>query len=134
MAIKIGTQATEDEVPAGFRRWLHLTLRELLAVAAILALVVWSLVQSWQIYRLQRGLVGRHANQPMIYTGTAYGGITRREPSGSSSFLQCHGCKIEVYESFVLVYGDKTKNSAALVDEQIEYIPRDAVLSMAFMP
>ena len=49
------------------------------------------------------------ATSKPLYVGTVFGEIHISEREGVISHHKCDGCRIECYESFVVVYVDRTK-------------------------
>lgn len=67
-----------------------------------------------------------------LHVGYVQGEIHRREASGVAH-LKCHGFRVELYDAFVLVFVDKSKEPT-WTDNYVLTIPWDQVEHMTLRP
>lgn len=116
------------------RRWYQLSLREIIGALILTAVIGGMYLQALQIKRVEQLIEQKQAKQSPIYSGLANDSVIYRDASGGSAYIYCRGCRVEVYETFVLIYGDKSKGYEKLKDGQIIYLPRDIVTQLSFQP
>ena len=81
-------------------------------------------------------LVTRHVPIPAgpvpSHTGYVQGELWKQEPGGIAH-VKCNGFKVECYDSFVLVYVDKTKEPT-WTDNYVLTIPWSKIEHLTLMP
>lgn len=116
------------------RRWYQLSLREIIGALILTAVIGGMYLQALHLKRLEERIEQNHARHAPIYAGLANDSVIYRDVSGKSSYIYCRGCRIEVYETFVLIYGNKSMSHEKLKDGQIIFLPRESVAQLSFQP
>jgi hypothetical protein len=119
-------------------RWYQFRIRDLLLAAILISLMAAAWHQALQVARLTEDidrLKQGHSlsGEALRLTGIASGSVIRRDAQGKPSYLDAYGSKVEVYETFVLVYL-VDRNSPEMPVRSVQFIPRDQLIDVSFKP
>ena len=117
--------------------WYQFSLREIFMVALVIGVVAAIWYQSQEIARLNRELNrlldrSHITGEPLKFSGTVRGSLVRRDGDDKPQFLQADGSRIDVFETFALVYIVDRQSPETVT--QMEFIPRDRLLQLWLQP